>query len=64
MSNFIKPKPIKGETLEEYGQRIIQANCKHTKGYITNTTDGPSKCIECGKPWFECEKEIRENNEK
>lgn len=27
----------------------FQANCKHDKGYITNT-QGPSKCRLCGKP--------------
>jgi len=32
-------------------KQIIQDNCKHDKGYKTNTGVEPSKCIECGKPW-------------
>lgn len=29
-----------------------QDNCKHDKGYLTNTSDRPSTCILCGKPWI------------
>lgn len=57
MSDFIKPEPKLGESLEDYGKRVIQANCKHTKGFVTNTK-GPSKCVQCGKPWDECSKDI------
>lgn len=31
--------------------KILQKNCKHEKGYITNTT-GSSVCSQCGKPWM------------
>ena len=30
--------------------KLLQSNCKHEKGYLTNT-DGPSRCLTCGKPW-------------
>ena len=30
--------------------RQIQHACKHHRGYITNTPDGMSKCVICGKP--------------
>lgn len=56
MSKFIKIEPKLGESLEDYGKRVIQANCKHKKGYITNTS-GPSICVQCGKTWMECESE-------
>lgn len=55
-NNFIKPEPKLGESLEEYGKRVLQENCKHEKGYITNTSED-SKCIQCGKPWMQCESE-------
>lgn len=29
----------------------VFGDCKHEKGYLTNT-DGPSRCVTCGKPWI------------
>jgi hypothetical protein len=29
-----------------------QANCKHDKGYVTNTGMSASKCVICGKPMY------------
>ncbi len=32
--------------------KIYQNNCRHDKGYITNTGMDGSKCVLCGKPLF------------
>jgi hypothetical protein len=57
MSNYIKPKRLPNETDAEYNLRMIQANCKHNKGFRTNTEGKDSFCVECGKPWYLCNKE-------
>ena len=28
------------------------ANCKHDRGYVTNTGSSASRCVICGKPLF------------
>ncbi|OQA46913.1 MAG: hypothetical protein BWY47_01532 [Bacteroidetes bacterium ADurb.Bin302] len=40
--------------------KILQKNCKHEKGYITNLP-GDSVCFQCGKSWMKCESESRES---
>ena len=40
-------KRERDEAIKKY-----QANCKHDKGYVTNTGANPSKCVICGKPIY------------
>jgi hypothetical protein len=40
-------KNDRDKAIKEY-----QANCKHDKGYVTNTGMSASKCVICGKPIY------------
>jgi len=55
MTRKRKEEELSKEEKEEL-IKILQKNCKHKKGYITNTS-GPSICFQCGKSWMECESE-------
>lgn len=49
LQRVLVKKNERDEAIKKY-----QSNCKHDKGYVTNTRSNTSKCSICGKPFYAC----------